>query len=84
MTTEERTKRLERGYYHFHCDKAYLIEAVRRDGVEAVLGDSFDGTIDDAIEAIREDEREFFTVGSCDNQAPNGRCEGHRGEPDDD
>jgi hypothetical protein len=54
---------------------------IRRDGAKEILGDAFAGTDEEAIAAVEADTRTHFIVGECDNQSPEGVCEGHRVEP---
>ena len=66
-----------------HCciTKAGLMKDIRKHGARNVLANLPDGVTDaDVLTEIQDDPREYFVMGSCDNQTPEGRCAGH-GDP---
>ena len=63
---------------HTCMTKAYLLRAVRRYGAREILGNVPEGATDaDMLQRIEDDPREYFVVGACDNQLPDGQCGGH-------
>ncbi|KKN29333.1 hypothetical protein LCGC14_0845430 [marine sediment metagenome] len=62
--------------YHLSATQSYLISAIKEGGAANVLND-FDGTDEEAIEAIRGDGLDHYPIGECDNRLENGRCNGH-------
>lgn len=64
-----------RVYFHMTATKSYLRRAVEDLGAE-VIGRP-DLSTAEALAAIDADPRDYFTVGQCDNELPNGRCGEH-------
>jgi hypothetical protein len=54
----------------------FLIGRILQAGAKEVLTD-FEGTDEEAIEQIKEDGVNHYTIGDCDNQADDGACNGH-------
>ncbi len=63
------------GVRHLVATKSFLLNAVDAYGAKAVLTD-WDGTDDEAKDAIREDSREVIPI-DCDHYDAKGYCLGH-------
>ena len=62
--------------YHLSIAKRELLRLVEKDGTAALV--NFKGSKQEALEALREDKRDFFPIGSCDHREQDGSCAGHR------
>ena len=64
--------------FHMVVTKPYLIKLIKQHGASSVLKD-WEGTEQEAIDLIYDDKRDYFPFSECDNQAPDGKCLGHKG-----
>ena len=60
---------------HMGIHKTWVIQQLKRYPVKDVLGD-FEGTTDEAIQAIKDDPREYFDGCGCPKDSK-GRCQGY-------
>jgi len=67
-------------HFHLSLAKRYVLKLIREQGPEHVLS-NFEGTVDEAIAAVKADPRDSFVVGDCDHVDATGRCLGHRETP---
>ena len=64
---------------HLCCTKSYLLKGIMAGRMDMLK--DFDGTQEEAIEAIKNDSRKYFVIGECDNQNEDGECLGHEDAP---
>lgn len=62
-------------HFHISVTRGFLWNAVVDSGTKALI--CWEGTRKEALEAIRNDSREYFVLASCDNMDESGRCKGH-------
>ncbi len=63
------------GVRHLVATKSFMVGLVRSQGAKVALVD-WDGTDDEAVQAIKDDPREVFAL-DCDNFDAKGYCLGH-------
>jgi hypothetical protein len=62
--------------YHLAGTKQHVIEEIQEHGGAYVLK-NWEGSDEEAIARIRDEPREVFVIGECDNRDARGECLGH-------